>query len=309
VTGDRSTQLQEDPLGRLPDAARNHPVLSFLRSGRPESVTLDQRAILGSSPSVDVAVDDLAVSRIHCELEPRDDGLWVRDLGSRNGTYVDGVLVECARLGDGGVLHVGNTDIRVTYSDTPVALDLWPLERFVDMVGRSVAIREVFARMHKVAPTEATVLLGGETGTGKELAARAIHRMSHRHEGPFVVVDCGSIPETLVESELFGHVRGAFTGATAERIGAIEAADGGTVFLALAVPRVAHGAARRRDQAAARRRACRRGDPPRSPQDGERGRVPGGSLLPARGHPAHHPAPPRASRGRSAPRSPLPRGR
>ena len=99
------------------------------------------------------------------------------------------------------------------------------------MVGRSDAMRQVFERIRKAAPTDATVLVRGESGTGKELVARAIHAHSRRAGAPFVAVNCGAIPDTLIEAELFGHMRGAFTGANADRPGLVEAAHGGTLFL------------------------------------------------------------------------------
>lgn len=231
MSDETGTEVQPDPLGGLPSASRNRPVLSWGDERGTHRAVIDRRVTAGSSASADVRVQDPAASRIHCELVPREDGLWVRDLGSRNGTFVDEVLVESARLGHQSRLRLGSTSLHVAYDPTPTSVDLWPLDRFGDMVGRSVQMRELFARMAKVAVSEATVLVHGETGTGKELAARAIHRMSPRHEGPFVVVDCGAIPETLIESELFGHAKGAFTGATSARAGAMEAAHGGTVFL------------------------------------------------------------------------------
>src|SRR3954469_10563217 len=102
---------------------------------------------------------------------------------------------------------------------------------FAGMVGRSPRMREIFALLKKVAPMDVSVVVTGETGTGKELVARALHDESPRRKGPFVVLDCGSIPENLIESELFGHEKGAFTGATASREGAFERADSGTIFL------------------------------------------------------------------------------
>ena len=99
------------------------------------------------------------------------------------------------------------------------------------MVGESIAMRQVYQFLTRVAPTDSTVLIGGESGTGKELAARAIHRNSGRAEGPFVAINCAAIPEGLLESELFGHEKGSFTGAFAQKKGRLELADGGTVFL------------------------------------------------------------------------------
>jgi two-component system, NtrC family, response regulator GlrR len=168
---------------------------------------------------------------LHAELELREDGLWVRDVGSRNGTFVDEIRVIEARLDAGRRLRLGSIEIQIAYDGGPVPVELWPDDHFGPLVGRSVAMRELFARLARIARTDSTVLIDGETGTGKEVVARAIHERSARREGPFVIVDCGSIPETLLESELFGHNKGAFTGASTARAGALRDADGGTVLL------------------------------------------------------------------------------
>jgi DNA-binding NtrC family response regulator len=194
-------------------------------------VTLGERVAIGSAPRAELVIADSLVSRIHAELVMREDGLWVRDLGSRNGTYVNGVRVESARLDAGLVLRVGATGLQVRLDGTPEEIVLWPEDGFGDLRGRSVAARELFAKLARVANTDSTVLVQGETGTGKELVGRAIHEHSRRHAGPYVIVDCGSIPEPLLESELFGHAKGAFTGAVGARNGAFVEADGGTIFL------------------------------------------------------------------------------
>jgi DNA-binding NtrC family response regulator len=126
---------------------------------------------------------------------------------------------------------VGASKVRFEPLDESVEVELSPKDRFAGMIGQSVKMRELFARLEKLAPSDATVLISGETGVGKELVAEALHEYSARAGGPFVVLDCGSIPQNLIESELFGHERGAFTGATSAYAGAFERADGGTVFL------------------------------------------------------------------------------
>jgi transcriptional regulator with PAS, ATPase and Fis domain len=98
------------------------------------------------------------------------------------------------------------------------------------MLGESLKMREIFAILEKISPKDITVLIEGETGTGKEVCARAIHNTSKRASGPFIIFDCGATPANLIESELFGHVKGAFTGAVSSRAGAFESADGGTIF-------------------------------------------------------------------------------
>ena len=226
-----ATELQEDPLGTLPNAARNHPVVHFDDGSGPSAVRITERITVGSAQGAGIVIADSKVSRLHCELHPQTDGLWVRDLGSSNGTYVSGVLVREARLAERDPLQLGATRLVVTYEPEATEVDLWPVERFGDLVGKSVAMRELFARLSQFCDADSTVLVQGETGTGKELVARSIHENSARHEGPFVVVDCGALHESLIEAELFGHARGAFTGAVADRVGALEAAHEGTVFL------------------------------------------------------------------------------
>jgi two-component system response regulator GlrR len=207
------------------------PTLSWTDArGRHTREVLDT-LVLGGADGVDLVIGDPAVSRLHAELELLDSGLWVRDLESRNGTFVQGVRVTRACVPDGGQLRVGATDLTVHYAPEPTPVEIWPEAHFGPMVGASVPMRELFARLDRLARSDATVLIQGETGTGKEVAARAIHEASARRGDPFVIIDCGALPETLLEAELFGHTRGAFTGAVEARAGAIEAADGGTVFL------------------------------------------------------------------------------
>jgi len=189
------------------------------------------RLTIGTHPSNDVVLDEATVSRFHCELRAQDDGVWVADLDSRNGTLVDGIRVKSAMLRHGHVLRLGRAALRFERLAEREALEISPRTAFGALVGSSVAMRTVFANLEKAAPTDATVLLEGETGTGKGAVAEALHAASPRARGPFVVVDCGALTASLLESELFGHEKGAFTGADARRIGAFEEASGGTIFL------------------------------------------------------------------------------
>ncbi|MDW8360837.1 MAG: sigma 54-interacting transcriptional regulator [Myxococcales bacterium] len=186
---------------------------------------------IGKSPDCDVVLDDPTVSRTHCELVRDARGYLVRDLGSTNGTLLDGTAVREAYVRPGALLTVGKVELRIRpYAER---IELLPSEqqRFGGVVGRSVRMREIFGLLERIAPTDATVLLTGETGTGKDALARAVHEHSPRRSRPFIVVDCGAVVGTLIESELFGHERGAFTGAIAQRQGAFELAHGGTLFL------------------------------------------------------------------------------
>ena len=186
---------------------------------------------IGSDTTAGLSLGDGAVSRFHCEVAIDGGQVHVRDLASRNGTTVVGVQVVDAVLHAGAIVGVGRDRIRFEVGPDHVRIPISPEARFGKMVGSAMAMRAAFALLERAAASDATVLLTGETGTGKEAAAESLHLASVRRDGPFIVIDCGSIPPNLLEAELFGHAKGAFTGATAERAGAFEAASGGTVFL------------------------------------------------------------------------------
>jgi transcriptional regulator with PAS, ATPase and Fis domain len=186
---------------------------------------------IGTGDSTDLKLKDPTVSRFHCEIRSSGGGVVVKDSGSLNGVVVDGVRVTEAFLHGGAVLSLGNTKLTFELASEPVNVPMSSRTKFGIMVGRSFAMRRAFSLLERASGSNATVLLGGETGTGKEAAAESIHRESTRSEGPFIVVDCGAIPGNLLESELFGHEKGAFTGADRQRVGAFEEANGGTLFL------------------------------------------------------------------------------
>ena len=190
-----------------------------------------EHMVIGADPKADLVIDDPAMSRFHCEIRIVDGAAILRDLGSRNGTRVDRVPVLEAPLRDGARLELGRTELRFNVGTRQVELPLSTRERFGRLVGRSLAMRATFVTLEAAAASQSTVLLLGESGTGKDVASEAIHGESARRDGPFVVLDCGAIPANLLEAELFGFEAGAFTGATAARTGAFEAAHGGTLFL------------------------------------------------------------------------------
>ncbi len=186
-----------------------------------------ERFTLGASPSCDVVIDDEYVSSVHCVLERRDIAkLVVRDRSSKNGTYINGNRIEVGELSPGSLLRVGATTLIALGGDTRTSRPAVEQLR-----GNDPAFREAIDMALRAAPSECSVLVIGETGTGKELVARAIHEASVRRAGPFVAINCGGIPRELVESELFGHEKGAFTGAVGDRQGVFVQADGGTLFL------------------------------------------------------------------------------
>ncbi len=179
----------------------------------------------------DFVLGDKLVSQLHAELTFGEDGYRLRDLGSTNGTYVRGVRILDAFVEPGTEISVGDTTIRFSVLGTSASLPLWGETSFEGMVGRSTPMRRLFAEVDRIAATDATVLVSGDTGTGKERVAAALHSRSPRARGPLVTLDCGSVPRALFESQLFGHEAGAFTGATRAMPGVFESASGGTLFL------------------------------------------------------------------------------
>ncbi|MCC6558120.1 MAG: sigma 54-interacting transcriptional regulator [Polyangiaceae bacterium] len=187
--------------------------------------------VVGTSPDCDLVIADARVSRRHCELRLTERGVLLRDLRSKNGTTIGQVHVHEAFLPRDMIATIGGSRLSVRVEGSPSILRLSASDRFGEVIGQSIAMRAVFARLERVAATAETVLLLGESGTGKEVVARAIHAASPRRGGPFVVFDCSAVAPSLVESELFGHVRGAFTGAVAAHAGVFEQAEGGTLFI------------------------------------------------------------------------------
>jgi len=194
-------------------------------------VTFGGRPIaIGAGATCDLVVTDPKVSRRHLELELLPGGVRVRDLDSTNGTFVNATRISEVIVAPGACVRCGDTTLQLVGVPAPVVPPS-TRTRFGGLVAESALMRELFAVLELAAPTDATVLLQGESGTGKELAARALHDHSPRASGAFVVVDCSASNEALIDSQLFGHKVGAFTGAVTARKGAFVAANGGTVFV------------------------------------------------------------------------------
>jgi DNA-binding NtrC family response regulator len=186
---------------------------------------------IGTLAENDLVLADPTVSRRHAVVEETPGGWMLRDLGSTNGTFLKGVRVREGYLEPGAVILLGSTEMTFAPVEERVEGLRSSAERFGGLIGAAPPMREVFGILERVAPTDITVLVQGETGTGKELAARAVHEHSKRADRPFVVFDCGAVAPNLIESELFGHEKGAFTDAVKARQGAFELADKGTLFL------------------------------------------------------------------------------
>jgi DNA-binding NtrC family response regulator len=230
-----------DPSQTLPKSQRQTLVAPRLElkitreAGQPVDRTLILEGDffrIGSQESNDLVLSDPRVSRFHCRIQRERDGFRVTDSGSRNGTMLSRVRVRDADLPTPEcTLELGDSVVQVRELPAVNAVPILDQASFGDLFGQSDAMRKLFGLLDKVSGSDANVLIEGESGTGKELVASEIVRRGARARKPFVVVDCGSISSNLIESELFGHARGAFTGADKDRVGAFEAADGGTVFL------------------------------------------------------------------------------
>jgi DNA-binding NtrC family response regulator len=200
--------------------------------GAPREYTFDQSVIsVGALDENDVVLTDPTVSRTHCKIIEEDQNYTLVDLGSTNGTLLNKVRVREAYLKPGSLIQIGRSEIRFHPVEEKLEIEPSAADRFGGLIGRDVKMREIFGILEKIAPSSVTVVIEGETGTGKEVVARSVHEASPRRDGPFMVVDCGAVPASLIESELFGHERGSFTGAIMTRQGLFEMAHGGTVFL------------------------------------------------------------------------------
>ena len=197
-----------------------------------ELISDKERIRIGAHSSNDlVLAEDRTASRHHFEVQYTERGYLLVDLNSTNGTFLDGRRIERAYLSPGSQMRAGSSTLTFSPIDEEVTVEPDRDGQLGDMIGQSVKMRQIFGLIKKIAPMDVSVVIQGETGTGKELVARAIHENSSRKKGPMVVLDCGAIPPNLIESELFGHEKGAFTGAIASRPGAFERANGGTIFL------------------------------------------------------------------------------
>jgi DNA-binding NtrC family response regulator len=195
------------------------------------SASHGEELTIGTAPGNNLVLTDETVSRHHCSIEISPEGYLFKDLGSRNGSRIDGVFVESGRLHDGVSIQLGESNLSFKVLEDRVEEPLSKATKFGEVLGESPAMRRIFQVAERASQADASLLIEGETGTGKTALARELHNRSRRSERPFMVIDCASLVRGLVESELFGHEKGAFTGADKPHAGLFESAQGGTVFL------------------------------------------------------------------------------
>ena len=206
-------------------------IVTQQKTNRREWVFEHGLITVGSLDDNNLVIKDDTVSRYHAQIIQTEDAYIIRDLDSTNGTWINQVRIKEAYLAPGCLLRFGESEFIFQPMDEEVAVIPSNEEKFGDIIGGNVKMREIYGILEKIAPTNATVVIEGETGTGKEVIAHTLHKMSLRAKKPFVVFDCGAVPESLIESELFGHEKGSFTGAIMTRQGLFELAQGGTIFL------------------------------------------------------------------------------
>jgi DNA-binding NtrC family response regulator len=221
----------------VPTAPSDAVFVLRVLDGRSQGATLtvddaSPGALLcGKSPVCALRIDDPAVSRRHFSVEVKGEDLHLVDLGSTNRTRVNQLAVEAAFLRGGEMVQVGTTTVHVARAPAREAPEVATASRFGAVIGASREMRRLYTLCAKLAASTVSVVIEGETGTGKEALAEALHDQGPRAAEPFVVFDCTAVPANLIESDLFGHERGAFTGAVGSRKGVFEQADRGTLLI------------------------------------------------------------------------------
>ena len=204
----------------------------FDKGGRTREKIYDQGVVtIGAMDDNDLTINEETVSRFHCKVVQEEEGYVLVDLGSTNGTFINRVRIREAYLKSGCTVQLGKAELKFYFADEKVPIVPSKKERLGSLIGRNLKMREIYGIIEKIAPVGTTVIVEGETGTGKEVVAQTIHQLSPRASGPMMIFDCGAVPENLIESELFGHEKGSFTGAIMTRQGLFEMAHGGTLFL------------------------------------------------------------------------------
>jgi DNA-binding NtrC family response regulator len=228
MQGDDRTASVLRAAPRLPIAVRIR--VTGVTAKPPVFLLSRGRCVVGAGSDADVILEDTTVSRKHVELTLAPEGVQLADLGSRNGTFYLGQRVERMTLALGSRVRVGNAEVLLEVDPHALDAEDGPSE-YLGLYGASPPMRRLFAMLSRLEGSLVNVLLQGESGVGKELVARALHEGSSLAGQPFVALNCGAVTRELISSELFGHKKGAFTGAVEGRVGAFEQADGGTLFL------------------------------------------------------------------------------
>jgi transcriptional regulator with GAF, ATPase, and Fis domain len=207
--------------------------LLMVSGPQPGSETIINRDLftIGAHKHNDLVVEDGTVSGNHCEIQLVSEGFLIRDLQSTNGTFIQGVRISEGFLEEGSEFRLGKCKFIFCPLKESTKVEISQEDHYGKLIGKSASMKRVFRIAETYSPTDVTILITGSTGTGKELMAAEIHAHSKRAEKPFVVVDCSALSRGLIESELFGHTRGSFTGAMSDRKGSFESAHGGTIFL------------------------------------------------------------------------------
>ncbi|MBW2736087.1 MAG: sigma 54-dependent Fis family transcriptional regulator [Deltaproteobacteria bacterium] len=198
---------------------------------RGETVPAKDLVTFGSAPSCSLVLTDNTVSRKHLEARWQEGGVILKDLGSTNGSFFEGSRIHEITINFGAEFKLGRTVVKLVPEEEVVEPSVSDSENYGTIVGQDPKMRRLFSLLNDIATTDATVVVEGETGTGKELVAEELHKNSNRRDGPFIVFDCGAVPRDLIKSALFGHLKGSFTGAVCDRKGAFGEAHGGTIFL------------------------------------------------------------------------------
>jgi transcriptional regulator with AAA-type ATPase domain len=226
-----ASSSQETAALRMPDAMPIRTVAVEVTDGADRGQRwLGEQGTLGTAKDNALVMTDETVSRYHLRVTAVADGIRVSDLGSTNGTFLGDVRLEECVVPDGTTLRLGRTSVKIG-AGLPATVELHDEDHLGNLRGSTQAMRRLMSQVRRAAQSNVAVLFVGESGTGKELLARAVHDTSPRASAPFVTIDCGAVTPTLVASELFGHEKGAFTGASHTKVGAFEDANGGTIFL------------------------------------------------------------------------------
>ncbi len=223
--------LHETHALRMPDAMPVRTVVIDVTDGANRGLRWEgEQGTVGTAHDNALVLSDDTVSRYHLRVSAVTDGIRVTDLGSKNGTFFGEVRLEECVVPSGTVLRFGRTTIALG-AGSPAIVELHDEDRLGPLRGQTQVMRRLMGQVRRAAQSNVAVLFIGESGTGKELLARAVHDASPRANAPFVTIDCGAVTPTLVASDLFGHEKGAFTGATQAKRGAFEEGDGGTIFI------------------------------------------------------------------------------